>query len=266
MAVYKSRGIVLRSIRFGEADRILDLYTVDAGLVSVIAKGVRRTKSKFGARLEPLSCVEFMAYQGRNLDTLTQAETLDSFKGVREDLPRFEAAARMVAYVRALSSGGDPDRRIFNLLYHALTALRRRDEGFDVLEVAFGLKLLTISGYALQLDACAGCGEAPVGENGSGKPPRFAPEIGGILCPGCSSEAPKDSFAVPPGTMAAMRRLSGVSLREVLASEGLSEVMTRVLRSHIASHAPAGNLMRSGRLSSGSGGKSRVDVTGRTAS
>ena len=71
MAVYKSKGIVLRSIRYGEADRILDLYTRDAGLVSAIAKGIRRTRSRFGARLEPLSCVDFVAYGGRTLDTVT---------------------------------------------------------------------------------------------------------------------------------------------------------------------------------------------------
>ena len=83
MAVYKSKGIVLRSIRYGEADRILDLYTRDAGLVSAIAKGIRRTRSRFGARLEPLSCVDFVAYHGRTLDTVTQAEVLRSFHGIR---------------------------------------------------------------------------------------------------------------------------------------------------------------------------------------
>ena len=67
MALYRSRGIVLRSIRYGEADRILDIYTRDAGLVSCIAKGIRRTRSRFGARLEPFSCVDFMAYHGRTL-------------------------------------------------------------------------------------------------------------------------------------------------------------------------------------------------------
>jgi len=68
VAVYKSKGIVLRSIRYGEADRIMDLYTQDTGLVSAIAKGIRRTKSRFGGRLEPLTCVDFMAYEGRTLE------------------------------------------------------------------------------------------------------------------------------------------------------------------------------------------------------
>src|SRR5919202_1527353 len=109
MVVYRSRGIVLRSIRYGEADRILDLYTQDAGLVSAIAKGIRRTKSRFGARLEPLSCVDFLAYEGRTLDTITQAEVLRSFHTVRGNLLRFEAAAGIVLSVRALSGGDEAD-------------------------------------------------------------------------------------------------------------------------------------------------------------
>src|ERR671921_628544 len=136
MAVYKSKGIVLRSIRYGEADRILDLYTLDAGLVSAIAKGIRRTKSRFGARLEPLSCVDFVAYHGRTLDTVTQAETLRSFHSVREDLARFEAAAGMVGSVRALSGGDEADRRVFNLLYNALDTLEGSDAGFESIEAS----------------------------------------------------------------------------------------------------------------------------------
>jgi hypothetical protein len=122
VALYKSKGIVLRSMRYGEADRILDLYTPERGLVSTIAKGIRRTKSRFGGRLEPLSCVDFLAYGGRTLDTITQAEVLRSFHGVREDLARLEVAGSMVATVRALAGGDEADRRLFNLLYHALAS------------------------------------------------------------------------------------------------------------------------------------------------
>src|SRR5215204_4691361 len=103
MAVYRSKGIVLRSIRYGEADRILDLYTREAGLVSIIAKGIRRTKSRFGGRLEPLSCVDFLAYEGRTLDTITQVEVLRSFHGVRENLESLNAAGGIVANIKALS-------------------------------------------------------------------------------------------------------------------------------------------------------------------
>src|SRR5215203_3672713 len=158
VALYKSKGIVLRSMRYGEADRILDLYTPERGLVSTIAKGIRRTKSRFGGRLEPLSCVDFLAYGGRTLDTITQAEVLRSFHGVREDLARLEAAAGMVGSVRALSGGDEADRRVFNLLYNGFDALERGDSGFDSVEAAFGLKLSMLAGYAPQLEDCLGCG------------------------------------------------------------------------------------------------------------
>jgi DNA repair protein RecO (recombination protein O) len=108
VAVYKSKGIVLRSIRYGEADRILDLYTRDAGLVSAIAKGIRRTKSRFGARLEPLSCVDFVAYGGRTLDTITQAETLRSFHGLESRDSGFESVEAALGLKLSILAGYAP--------------------------------------------------------------------------------------------------------------------------------------------------------------
>ncbi|MGH3087099.1 MAG: DNA repair protein RecO [Rubrobacteraceae bacterium] len=238
MAVYRNKGIVLRSIRYGEADRILDLYTRDAGLVSAIAKGIRRTKSKFGARLEPLSCVEFMAYRGRTLDTLTQAETLRSFHKIREDLVRFEATARMVGYVRSLSGGDEADRRVFNLLYHALDALESRSSGFEAMEAAFGLKLAILAGYAPQLDSCVGC-DAELGS--AEKALRFAPDLGGVLCDGCGGES-RDSFPMPPGTLERLRVAVRLPLRELPESDRLGEALRRVARSHVIAHAPSNAL------------------------
>ena len=106
MAVYRSKGIVLRSIRYGEADRILDLYTRDAGWSWPSLRVSGAPGPALGARLEPLSCVDFVAYHGGTLDTVTQAEVLRSFHGVREDLARFEAAAGMVGQ-RARPLRGD---------------------------------------------------------------------------------------------------------------------------------------------------------------
>ena len=234
MALYKSKGIVLRSIRYGEADRILDLYTRDAGLVSAIAKVVRRTKSRFGARLEPLSCVDFVAYHGRTLDTVTQAELLRSFRGVREDLARFEAAARMVGSVRALSGGDEADRRVFNLLYNGLDALEERESGLEVVEAAFGLKLSIVAGYAPQLDACSNCAIAP--EEASG-PLYFAPELGGVLCSECRP-ATSGAFPLAPGTLERLRVLIERPVREASTQNGLGEGVLRVVNSHVLAHAP----------------------------
>jgi DNA repair protein RecO (recombination protein O) len=244
MAVYRSRGIVLRSIRYGEADRILDLYTQDAGLVSAIAKGIRRTKSRFGARLEPLSCVDFVAYHGRTLDTVTQAEVLRSFHPVREDLARFEAAAGMVGSVRALSGGDEGDRRVFNLLYNGLVALEERDFSFEAVEAAFGLKLSILAGYAPQLDACLNCGANP--DEDTYRHCYFAPELGGLLCSDCRS-ATSDSFPLPPGTPEWLRTLIENPIREAPTEGGLAEAVLRVVRSHVLAHAP-GNTLPGSRL------------------
>lgn len=242
MAVYRNKGIVLRSIRFGEADRILDLYTQDAGLVSAIAKGIRKTKSRFGARLEPLSCVDFMAYSGRSLDTLTQVETLRSFHAIREDLARFDAAARMVGYVKSLSGGDEADRRVFNLLYHALDALEGRGSGFEVMEAAFGMKLAILAGYAPQLDSCVECGTEP---EDSGGILRFAPDLGGVLCAECGGES-RDAFPIPPGSLERLRVIVRLPLKELPENEQLGEALRRVVRSHVIAHAPSSALIIGG--------------------
>ena len=236
MAVYRSKGIVLRSIRYGEADRILDLYTQDAGLVSVIAKGIRRTKSRFGGRLEPLSCVDFLAYEGRTLDTVTQVEVLRSFHGVRENLKSLEAAGGMVANVRAFSGGDEADRRVFNLLYHALDALDARTRDTMSIEAAFSLKLSILAGYAIRLDACISCERDPE-EAAEGDHPYFAPALGGMLCADCRS-ATADSFPLPTDTLAALQNLVVWPIREAVVEKRLEESVRRVVSAHVLAHAP----------------------------
>jgi DNA repair protein RecO (recombination protein O) len=239
VAVYKSKGIVLRSIRYSEADRILDLYTRDAGLVSAIAKGIRRTKSRFGARLEPLSCVDFVAYHGRTLDTVTQAETLRSFHGVREDLARFETAAGMVGSVRALSGGDEADRRVFNLLYNALDTLETCESGFETIEAALGVKLSILAGYAPQLDACLVC---ETGLDAAPEPLHFAPEHGGVLCRECRT-ATGDAFPLAPGTLESLKALIESPVREAPDQRGPKDNVLRVVRAHVLAHAPGKSLV-----------------------
>jgi DNA repair protein RecO (recombination protein O) len=239
VAVYKSKGIVLRSIRYSEADRILDLYTTEAGLVSAIAKGIRRTKSRFGARLEPLSCVDFVAYQGRTLHTVTQAETLRSFHGVREDLVRFETAAGMVGSVRALSGGDEADRRVFNLLYNALDTLETCDSGFENVEAALGIKLSILAGYAPELDACLVC---TTDLDSASEPLHFAPDHGGVLCQECRLTT-GDVFPLAPGTLESLRALVENPIRQAPARTGPKGSVLRVVRSHVLAHAPGNTLV-----------------------
>jgi DNA repair protein RecO (recombination protein O) len=236
VAAYRNKGIVLRSVRYGEADRILDLYTRDAGLVSVIAKGIRRTKSRFGGRLEPLSCVDFLAYEGRTLDTITQVEVLRSFHGIRENLESLNAAGGIVANIKALSGGDEADRRVFNLLYHALDALETRTGYTASIEVAFSLKLSILAGYAIRLDACIGCERDP-DEAVKGDYYYFAPTLGGVLCTNCCA-ATADSFPLPPETLAALQDLIVRPIREATVEKSLEESVHRVASSHVLAHAP----------------------------
>ena len=246
MAVYKNKGIVLRSIRYGEADRIIELYTQEAGLISAIAKGIRRTKSRFGGRLEPLSCVEFLAYKGRTLDTITQVEVLRSFRGVRENLARLKAASGMVATVKALSGGDEADRRVFNLLYHALDALEGREEGMKSIEAAFGLKLSVLAGYTPRLDVCVSCDRRPDEPANENLTCFFAPSLGGVLCADCRPGT-SDSFPLLPETLAALQDLVVRPVREAVMEEKHEESVRRVVSSHVLAHAPGNTVLASDR-------------------
>jgi DNA repair protein RecO (recombination protein O) len=180
----KSDAIVLRSLRYGEADRILHLYTPDRGRLSAIAKGVRRSKSRFGGRLEPYFRLRLVLYQGRSeLLTVTSAETLDGHGRLRGHGGALDNASRACDAVGRLFGDGDPHRGVYHLLANQLALLDvdpARATRANAL--AFRLKLLLAAGFAPQLAACAGCGE---GEHLVG----FSGAAGGVVCSACEASA-----------------------------------------------------------------------------
>jgi DNA repair protein RecO (recombination protein O) len=154
----------------------------------------------------------------------------------------------MVATVRALAGGDEADRRLFNLLYHALDALETREAGHEAMRSAFALKLSTLAGYAPQLDACLSC-DLDLDEADAGIL-YYAPDLGGALCRECRSENPAvDAFPVPPGTLAALRALMRRPLKDVSLEDGLEGGVRRVVSAHVLAHAP-GNAALSARPSS----------------
>jgi DNA repair protein RecO (recombination protein O) len=180
----KSEGIVLRSLRYGEADRILHLYTPNLGRVSAIAKGVRRAKTRFGGRLEPYFRLRLVLYQGRSdLLTVTSAETLQGHPRLREHAGGLDAAARACDAVGRLFDDGEPHSGVYHLLANELALLDARPElATRANALAFRLKLLLAAGFAPQLAACAGCGES---EHLAG----FSGAAGGVVCPACEANA-----------------------------------------------------------------------------
>jgi DNA repair protein RecO (recombination protein O) len=183
-ATLKTEAIVLRSIRYGEADRILHVYTPGRGRVSAIAKGVRKTKSRFGGRLEPFFRLNLLLHEGRSdLMTVTGAETVAAHPRLREDARALDGAARACEAVARVFDDGDPHAGVFNLLGNQL-ALLDRDPALATRAnaLAFRLKLLLAAGFAPQLAGCANCGEADhlVGFSGA---------AGGVVCGACEASA-----------------------------------------------------------------------------
>jgi DNA repair protein RecO (recombination protein O) len=180
----KTHGIVLRSLRYGEADRILHLYTPDRGRVSAIAKGVRRARSRFGGRLEPFFRLSLVLYEGRgDLLTVTSAETLAAHPRLREDAGALDGAARACEAVARVFDDGEPHGGVYHLLANELALLDREPaRAGRANALAFRLKLLLAAGFAPQLAACASCGER---DHLAG----FSGAAGGVVCTACEASA-----------------------------------------------------------------------------
>jgi DNA repair protein RecO (recombination protein O) len=179
---FKTEAVVLRSIRLGEADRVLHLYTEDRGRIGAVAKGVRRVKSRFGGRLEPLSRVKLVLHEGRSdLCTITSADTVHAHPTLRERRASIERATDACDAVLRLFDAAEPNRPAYNLLCHEL-ALLDGDAGLATMAqaLAFRMKLLLAAGFVPELAACAACGEREhIGA--------FSAAAGGVVCPGCEA-------------------------------------------------------------------------------
>ena len=177
---YRDVGVVLRTHRLGEADRIITLLTREHGKVRAVAKGVRRTGSRFGARLEPFMYVDLQLYQGRNLDTVTQAVTKEPYAGpISRSYPAFTAAAAIAETADKLTPvEREPATQAFWLTAGAFGALAREEHQPGLILDSYLLRALALAGYAPSFDACAVCGAA-------GPHRFFSPASGGMVCDGC---------------------------------------------------------------------------------
>src|SRR5437870_6490854 len=186
---YKTEAVVLRSFRFGEADRVLHLYTLARGRVGAVAKGIRKTKSRFGARLEPLSHVELMLHQGSGeLQTVAGVHLLRSHQPARDDYYRLSAGLIGAEAMLRLFTEQERNERAFTALTRFLDVLDETPHAgerpsLDPLALAFQLKLLWLSGYLPHLTSCAECGADDATLVG------YSPRAGGAVCGACASHA-----------------------------------------------------------------------------
>jgi DNA repair protein RecO (recombination protein O) len=226
---YKTEAVVLRSFRLGEADRVLHLYTLDRGRVGAVAKGVRRTKSRFGARLEPLSHVEVLLHQGSGeLQTVTGAELLESHRPAREDPYRLNVGLIGLEAMLRLFTEQEANPRAFRALTRFLELLdkaappraARARSALDPLALSFQLKLLWLSGYLPHVTSCAECGieEGLVG---------YSPRAGGAVCENCRDET---SLSLARDGLTGIEAL----LQRPLADAGAAALTPRAARDALA--------------------------------
>lgn len=213
-----TEAVVLRSFAFGEADRVLHLYTADAGRTGAIAKGVRRTKSRFGGRLEPFSHVELVLHRGRGeLHTVTGASLVRSHDRVRSDHWRLRVAMIGIEAMLRLFTEEERNDRAFLALTRFLDALDETERtgtvrpAHEPVVLSFQLKLLWLSGLLPHLAACVECGvdEGLVG---------YAPATGGAVCGGCD----QGSIALSPEGLRGIAALLGAPIGDARA-QGLGE-------------------------------------------
>ena len=180
MGLYRDEGVVLRTQKLGEADRIITVLTREHGRIRAVGKGVRRTRSKFGARLEPFTHVDLQIYEGRSLDVVQQAETITSYGDrVVDDYARYTSGTAMLETAERLTAEeNEPSVQQFLLLVGGLRTLAEAAHGPGLVLDAFLLRSLAVAGYAASFDDCARCTRA-------GPHPFFNVPAGGAVCGSC---------------------------------------------------------------------------------
>lgn len=173
--LYRDQAVVLRTYKLGEADRIINLMSKEHGKIRAVAKGVRKTRSKFGARLEPTGHVALQLNEGRNLDLITQAETIDQYTELRDDLDMLRRAVNMLEVVDQIAQEGESDPKLYAMLVGALRTLA--DTASAQVVPAFFVKVLAHDGVHPVVDQCVECGTTQ-------NLVAFDPTIGGALCQG----------------------------------------------------------------------------------
>jgi DNA repair protein RecO (recombination protein O) len=228
--LYRDEGIVLRTIKLGEADRIVTIFTQGHGKVRAVAKGIRKTMSKFGARLEPTSRIALQCYKGRDLDVVTQAETLESNRMLREDYALLTHAVAMLEAVDQVAQDHEPNPALYRMLAGALRTLAERHN--PLVTPAFFWKLLSLEGFHPMIDGCARCEETePDVELVA-----FDLEEGGALCASCARGGGRP---LSPDALDLLRRILGGGLNGALArnpgpeSDEVEVLGIRVMEHHV---------------------------------
>jgi DNA repair protein RecO (recombination protein O) len=226
--LYRATGVVLRTYKLRESDRIVVFHTLEHGKVRAVAKGVRKTNSKFGSRLEPMSHVRLLLSRGRELDIVSQAESVEPLTPLLSSLDRASQGIAAIEAVDQLTLEREPNPQLYRMLVGVLRTIAARPSGLNV--PAFYWKLLAAEGVRPSLDGCVRCG----GVEPDVQLVAFDIAEGGVLCRACRS-----GVSISPGAIALMRDILDGRLNEALAQPDspvtyeVSALATRALEHHI---------------------------------
>lgn len=203
MALYTTDAIVLRARPLGEADLLLTLFTQEEGKVGAVARGARRGRSRLLAATQPFTESRLMVWRGRGLDSLSQAEPLQVFRGLQQDLGRLAAATYAAELLDHFVGEREPNAGLYTMLQETLTYLAHAEGQAALLKGVnvFEFRLMRILGYEPEVSRCAACGAE------LGAQVRFSLGLGGALCPLCFVRDP-EARPVSAGALAALRRLA----------------------------------------------------------
>lgn len=226
--LYRDTGVVLRTYKLRESDRIVVFHTAENGKVRAVAKGVRRTKSKFGARLEPMSHVRLLLYRGRELDIVSQAEAVEPLSPMLSSLDRASQGLAAIEAVDQLSLEREPNLQLYRMAVGVLRTIATAPSPLNV--AAFYWKLLANEGMRPELDRCVRCG----GTEPATQFVAFDLNEGGVLCRSCRS-----GQSISPGALQILREILGGQLVNALGRDEspvtheVSSLATRALEFHI---------------------------------
>lgn len=182
---YRAHAIVIGHTDFGEADRMIKLFTLEKGKITAVAKGVRKIRSRKAGHLEPFTWVKLFLAKGRNLDIITQAETIDAYIGLRDDLQRLAFAAYIIEVIDRFTYEEDENEGIYKLLANTLNRIEIRDNLETVVHY-YEVRMIDLLGFRPQLFECIDCGDTIIDQDQF-----FSPLAGGIACPKCGQLRPE---------------------------------------------------------------------------
>lgn len=232
MALYNAEAIVVRVRDFNEADKIVVLLTREEGKVQAVARGARRPRSRYAAATQLFTHLRGQLFHGRSLDTLSQVEIQESFRHLREDLVRMAYATYVCELMDEMVREKQRHESPYLLLLTTLHLLNAMELDPEPIRRAYELKLLSILGFRPSLTECVACG----GDPGTGPQVRFAPALGGVLCPTCPSEG-EVVHRLSRGTVETMKRLLDGDIRRahvIRISGELGAELDRALTDYIA--------------------------------